>query len=132
MRVKPLRSSADGSAPPKPGIIRAGIPDGRETTLGAAVGVPVVEEVSVGTWSGSVSDILSNALTLKLEKIKEDCVNHANWVLLGGGAIVVDGVDTELRFDDERGGVPEGKLREASLGREAELSGGKEASEEGT
>lgn len=53
--------------------MRAGIPDGRETTLGAAAGVPVVgDDVDVGTWSGSVSDILSNVDTLKLEKIKDD------------------------------------------------------------
>lgn len=73
MRVKPFRLSTSGSTPPEPGTIRAGIPDGRETTLGVAAGVPVVEnDVDVGTWSGSVSDILSSADPLELEKIKDD------------------------------------------------------------
>jgi hypothetical protein len=89
--------------PPEPGTIRAGTPDGRETTLGAAVGVPAVEnDVDVGTWSGSVSDRASNAELLKLEKINDDCVNHSNWVLLGGGAKVVGGGDdAESGVDDE-------------------------------
>ena len=53
------------------------IPDGRETTLGTTVGVPVSKnDVGVGTWSGSVSVILLDTDSLKLEKIKDDWVNY--------------------------------------------------------
>jgi hypothetical protein len=85
--------------------------------LGATVGVPVVEnDVDVGTWSGSVSDILSDIDSLKLEKIKDDWVNHGNWVLLGGGAKLVDGdIDMESVVGDEEGSRDsEGKLTAAS------------------
>jgi len=58
--------------PPAPGIIRAGIPDGRGATLGATLGVPPVEnDVDVGTWSGSVSDRLSDVDSTMLEKIND-------------------------------------------------------------
>lgn len=87
-------------------------------TLGAAVGDLVVENnVDVGTWSGSVSEIGLDADSLKLEKINDDWVNHWNSVLLGSGGEVEDGgVNTESGVDDEgRDKVPEGKLTKVSL-----------------
>lgn len=83
-------------------------------------------DVGVGTWSGSVSVILSSSDVLMLEKIRDDWVNHSNWVLLGGGK-EVDGVgDTGSGADDEEGSrVLEGKLT-VSLGKEMELYGGEE------
>jgi hypothetical protein len=72
IRVNPFKSSASGLTPPAPGIILAGSPDGRGATLGATVGVPVVEnDVAVGTWSGSVRDRLLEADSLMLEKIRD-------------------------------------------------------------
>ena len=72
IRVKPFKLSTSGLTLPAPGTILAGSPDGRETTSGATLGVPVVVSVvDVGTWSGSVSDTLSDADWLMLEKIRE-------------------------------------------------------------
>ena len=72
IRVKPFKSSTSGLTPPAPGIIRAGIPGGRGAILGARLGVPAVEnDVAVGTWSGSVSDRLSETDSLMLEKIRD-------------------------------------------------------------
>ena len=115
--MKPFRSPTPESPSPGPGTIRAGTPDGGETTLGAAAGVLVVGvDVDVGTWSGSVRDIESKADSLKLEKINDDWVSHWNWVLLeGGGELVDGGVDTESGVDEGGGGVPEGKLTKVSL-----------------
>lgn len=71
----------------------------------------------MGTWSGSVSDMLSSADPLELEKIKDDWVNHSNWELLGGEAMVVDGVaDNESGVDGKGDNVPEGKVTEVPLG----------------
>jgi len=61
----------------------------------------VGKEVDVGTWSGSVSDILSDTDSLKLEKIKDVWVNHPNWVLVGTGAEVRVEVNNESRVDEE-------------------------------
>jgi hypothetical protein len=101
IRVKPFRSSTSGLTPPAPGIILAGSPDGRGATLGATLGVPAVEnEVAVGTWSGSVSDRLSDTDSLMLEKIRDVWVNHSNWVLLGVGAEVgIEVMSKELEID---------------------------------
>ena len=101
--VSPLKSSTSGLTPPEPGTIRAGSPDGRVTTLGATLGVPVVEnDVAVGTWSGSVNDRLWEVDPLTLEKIKDDSVNHSNWVLVGVGVEVgVRVINKESEVDNE-------------------------------
>ena len=113
IRVKPFKSSTAGLTPPAPGSIRAGIPDGRTATLGATLGVPVVEDdVAVGTWSGSVSDRLSEVDSLMLEKIRDVWVNHSNWVLVGVGVGVEIGlINKESKVDDEgRPELSEGKM----------------------
>ena len=116
--------------PPAPGIIRAGIPDGRATTLGAALGVPAVEnDVAVGTWSGSVSDRLSDVESPVLEKIKDVWVNHSNWVLAGGGVeLEVEVIDNELGVDDEgRPELSEGKIMSVLFKSEHRESNSREA-----
>lgn len=86
IREKPFKLSTLGLTPPEPGTILAGSPDGRGTSLGATVGVPVVGDwVFVGTWSGSVSVRILVGVSLMLEKIRLVSVNHSYWVLDGVG-----------------------------------------------
>lgn len=72
IRVKPFKLSTSGLTPPAPGIILAGSPDGRGTTLGGTVGVLLGENVVVaGTWSGFVSVRVSVAGSLTLVTIRD-------------------------------------------------------------